>query len=76
MESSRRATANLLVWGCQAKARMVQPALEGGTGQGEAPQLPHRRFGLKAAVMGSWALGMTTQQPPPKANKGSSQSHQ
>lgn len=53
MESSRRATANLLVWGCQAKARMVQPALEEGTGQGEARQLPHRRFGLKAAVMDS-----------------------
>lgn len=28
IESSNRATANLLVWGCQAKARMEQPALE------------------------------------------------
>lgn len=39
MESSRRATANLLVWGCQAKARTVQPALEGGQGRVRPPNI-------------------------------------
>lgn len=40
MESSRSATANLLVWGCQAKARTVQPALRGQTGSGDTPGPP------------------------------------
>lgn len=40
-ESSRSATANLLVCGCQAKARTVQPVLRGRTGQGERWQRPH-----------------------------------
>lgn len=37
MESSRRATAHLLVWGCQAKARTVQLALEGAQGRLRPP---------------------------------------
>lgn len=36
-ESSRSATANLLVCGCQAKARTVQPALRGQMGSGGTP---------------------------------------
>lgn len=42
MESSRSATANLLVWGCQAKARTVQPALR-GRGRGAVTPRGHQR---------------------------------